>query len=132
LSGGLCSRSTRSSTHHGCWFQLFLDGKHFAKLHTNRFVTIELPPGRHEIRTKRSARMQLDLTAGEHIFVRPGLFNGWKDVLKRETITQVSCRDVSADVGNVLPAPVKAEDIYWGEIVPEAAFPSPCSPGLIP
>ena len=108
----------------GAWFQLFLDGKHFAKLHTNRFVTIELPAGRHEIRTKRSARMQLDLTAGEHIFVRPGLYNCWKCVLKQESILEVPYRDVSADIGNVLPAPVKSKDIYWGEIVPETSFPS--------
>src|SRR3954453_18104562 len=43
------------------YWKLFVDGKEFTTVKTNHFITIELPPGKHEFRASRSERIQLDL-----------------------------------------------------------------------
>jgi len=106
------------------WGQIYLDGRHVAKLHTERFVTFEVPPGRHEIRVNRTERIVFTVKPGERVYVHPGVQSKAHSLVYAETVEIPSCHEVTAFVAGHTLEPVKPKDIYFGEVAPESSFPT--------
>lgn len=109
-------------------FSIYLDDAYVAELRVGRFVTLEVAPGRHVIRTKRSEPVVLDLKSGERVYLQPGLYSKVLTALRvPETIQQISsCREVAATIGSETLAPSKSRDLYSAAVAEELSFPA-CS-----
>ena len=112
---------------YGYAWDLLVDGKLFAKLKLGRFVTLELPPGPHEIRTTRSESIPLDLHPNDHVYARPGLFDTWTGLRRPQTLKLVSCSQAVSDSARQPLLPMQSKDVQWGQITKEQKFSTHCS-----
>lgn len=106
-------------------WKILIDGKETIGINAGSFATISLPPGRHEIRTKYSERLILDLHPGDHLYIRPRFTTaGLKGWHAKDIIEQVTCKKAKEASLTVRPIPEKR--IYLGEIEKEKDMPISC------
>ena len=106
---------------------IVLDGVLNARLGADRFFTVTVLSGEHDLRSENVASFSFQIAPGEHAYIalaktRAGDPSG----RNKDTFVKLSCNDLAIYLEESHPKPASEYDFYSGMIVVEKAFPRNC------
>jgi hypothetical protein len=82
---------------------IIVDGFRVGKISKNQYLTLNLTPGKHTVKTSMSEELTFDLAPGQNVILRPRMDKAWRTFRGHQVLDVIECVKAEAVLQTAKP-----------------------------